>query len=178
MPMSAVSPSQTSLFPELLEVSPEEVRRINEARKAFVCRMAAKVKETPGRHSRTGVAMLKDMCNAVQLPFDGFDVDEIYKLTGEHFELVHERMLFYMLGSMKDSRLSDEKLDQIEEWIAEPLYTFMSDPEPFSFAACCLCAGLPAVSTEEFQDILLNVKLPEIREERGTRKSNKCRQHS
>jgi hypothetical protein len=178
MPTPAVLPQQTSLFPDLLEVSPEDARRINEERKAFVRRMAASAKEKPDRRSRAGFAMLKDMCEAVQLPFDGFDVDEMYKLTEEHYEVVHEGMLFYMLRSMTDTRLSDEKLDQIEEWIAEPLYTFIGDPEPFSFAACCLCAGLPAVNTEEFQDILLTVKLPEIRASRGMRQSNKHRHHA
>lgn len=157
--MRALSPLQVPLFTDLPEVPKQKAQHSKFDRMEFLRRITVAVKEQKNTGKNTGLSMLRDALGDMeQLSLIGLPEDEMLNWTESDVYAIHESMLIHGLHALKDSRLSDRQFEQIIGWIAEPLLA-MEDPEPFSFAACCLCTGVDA---ETMQDTLLTTIVPSL----------------
>lgn len=184
MAIAAGVPLQESLFADLLPVPQEDAEKLKASRHAFTRRLAVAANTKKPGKNRQALSLFQDVLGEyVQLALPGLTDDAPSPLdthegewTENEINVIHEAMLFHFLRLLKDSRLKQDHFDKIVEWIAEPLFTFIEDPEPFTFAACCLCAGLGPISTESMQDLLLNQDIPAIVIERQTKTRKGTRQ--
>ncbi|MHB8697767.1 MAG: hypothetical protein ACYC9J_06985 [Sulfuricaulis sp.] len=157
--MNAQSPMQVPLFTDLPEAAEEQAHRPKFDRMEFVRRMTAAAKAQEKTKTNTGLSMLKEaLSDMVQLTLIGLPEDEMLNWTESDVYAIHESMLIQSLHALKDTRLGEKQFEQIIGWIAEPLLA-VEDPEPFSFAACCLCTGVDA---EMMQDSLLISIVPSL----------------
>ncbi len=135
------------------------------ADKRRALRRARRLAESANRNPARGVELIKTVLGDMrQLTiFDSPDNDENFVWDEEAIWAIHEMMLVDALTTLRDSRLSAERFDQIVQWIAEPLYTLGSQhqPAPFTFAACCMVVGIDGEGVERLQDTLLNSVIPQ-----------------
>lgn len=157
--MRALSPMQGSLFMDLPEASIGQAQHSEFDHKEFLRRMTVVAKEQTKTNKNNGLSMLHAAISDMQqLSLIGLPEDEMLNWTESDIYAIHEYMLISSLESFNDSRLSEKRIRQIVSWIAEPLFR-AADPEPFSFAACCLCTG---VDPEKMQDTLLTTIVPSL----------------
>jgi len=114
--------------------------------------------------SHIGLKILRLILGDQQsLPFDTDTVlrgNEIRKdrevISEEETASIHENILIQSLHLLQDGRTLPKTKLEIIDWIAAPILPANElRNDPFSFQACCLCAG---VDTEEMRDqILINI---------------------
>lgn len=157
--MRAQSPQQVQLFEDLPVAIKEQAQRTKADRMEFVRRMTIAAKQQKKGKSNSSLFMLRDaLAGMEQMPLGGLPEDEMLNWTDSDIYAIHEAMLIQTLHSLKDTRIGEERFDQVINWIAEPLLA-KEDPEPFSFAACCACTGVDA---ETMQESLLTTIIPSL----------------